>query len=770
MMRRTISFLEKLVIVESPNKVIKVEDLLSDPAVISDWSFQNDALKRIGTGPEKTIAMATTGHFMFLKDLSWRPTALKSTLPDEEFPQNGMLASFLLEWEVLPGRHIQDTVTRYITEKANDISEIIIATDPDREGELIAVHALNLVRQICPDLDVPFTRAYMHSITKDGIRQAMENRTTVFDRNLATAAEARHAMDRIFGFLGSSVVRYANPQMRSIGRVQTPALILINEREDRITKFLNTHRSKYEPRAVCHFKSNKVQSLRKWSPSPPSWKIKYDWESEKEVRQAVSSWKLESASRFQVVGTPQKTTKVVQAPAPLTMASLITKANRQLQLTSEEVSASLQDLFQMGYITYPRTDSSRIDESALPSIYSAVKAEFGSSLVARGDEKASSRRKKGGSKKKTAEDGNVEDAHEAIRPTDMKLKASGLGEVAAKTKRVYDLIRKHTLAAFMVPMHTSRVEATVSFTSSSGKEFLFTLQGKHAVEPGWSLALTGKGSASTETDMDLDDLENGVAVVQTVSGEEFKAIENLKAASGRRDAIRVEKPQVTEIRPTPPLPFSEGGLIQELKNNGVGRPSTYPMIVKTLLARSYITVVDGRCKTTDVGRLVVDTSKTTFPSIVDIGFTSSFEKKLDRIAKPANGALKEYKNISEADVVLSSFLSKFLNYVTEATRNQRACIVERSLTLKREQSASKESDREFQETVRREREKIMSQVPDLVESGKAYRTFTALQNSLTDYLRRHFPPAPPSAWANAPRPFKKKNKYPVKSKGRFSKK
>lgn len=755
MMRRGLVLLEKLVIVESPNKVIKVEGLLSDPKVVPDWSFGLPSLKHISSGPEKVIAMATTGHFMSLKELTWSPVTMNGKPADADFPANGVLANYALEWEVIPGRHIQDTVSHYIQEKAENLSEIVIATDPDREGELIAIHALNLVRSMFPDLKAPFTRAYVHSITADGIRTAMQQRREVFDRNLANAAEARHAMDRVFGFLGSSVVRFANPQMRSIGRVQTPALILIAERERQASEFLAAHKPCFQIKVECSFpaRGGTTTHSQVVTVKPrDSDAVKVDWEDEAAVKQWSSRWKLEQSSRFEMAQPPVITANETEPPQPFTMATLIAKANRQLHLTSESVSSCLQDLFQMGHITYPRTDSSRVDETVLPSIYDAVAKAFGKAAVNPLKDGANGRRRplKGAAKTASAREDNVEDAHEAIRPTDINVKADELGNsIAQNTKLVYDLIRRNTLAAFMNPMKTERVVAEVTASAANGDVIVFTLEGKHTVEPGWSQAFhtgSGKNSRSVaESQLDAEAAEKGAVTVPSISDEEFGAIVDLKetlSRGGGRSGVRLHHAQVLEYRASPPLPYSEGGLIEELRNNGVGRPSTYPMIVKTLLSRNYIEVDKGRCKATEVGRMLVETSKSTFPSIVDIGFTALFERKLDRIAKPEdcdNTFLAAQQNVTEADYVLSSFVSKFLNYVTEATRTQRANIAERSLCLKREQQRDAGPPTEAE--IKQARQKAAATVPDLLDNTRMYRTFTALQNSLNDYLRRNFPPS-----------------------------
>ncbi|RNC46377.1 DNA topoisomerase 1A [Trypanosoma cruzi] len=799
-MRRTLAALEKLVIVESPNKVIKVEGLLSDPNVVPDWSFKQEHLRRLGVGAEKAVAMATTGHFMAMKEIQWTPRAISFPevrgAGEEPFPPNGTVAEYTLEWQLLPGRRIQETLERYIQEKLNNVTEIILATDPDREGELIAVHALQTIKRLYPKLKVPYSRAYMHSITEDGIRKAMRERLVdKCDYDLANAAETRHAMDRIFGFLGSSVVRAANSQMRSIGRVQTPALILIHEREEKIAAFLEKNKTNYIVDVMCQFPGPHGTTFSQVVTINPDVKGEAShWATEAEARRCLHGWKLNNCSGFTVPLEPLIVPSEVPPPQPFTMATAIAKANRHLKMSSETVSGCLQDLFQLGHITYPRTDSTRIDESALTDIYATIKKEFGKEFLYRLEDRTVSapegkKSKRTGKKNSTKQSkgadqpvGNVEDAHEAIRPTNIYADGESLS-LPPMTRAVYDLVRRNTLASFMIPMKSEKIAATVKFTSGSGDKLQVVLEGKRVAEPGWTRAFqktdftaAAAGAASSTnntTDSSVNDKnttgvaeevtediteKEGAPVIRSLSQEEFRAIANLRSALASLKQSRffeLRSPSVRENRPVPPLLHSEGTLIEELKNNGVGRPSTYPMIVKTLLTRGYIAVnPKGRCETTPIGRLLVSTAKSTFPSIVDIGFTATFEKKLDLIAKPnpaKRPTILRGTNVSQADYFLSMFLSTFLNYVAEATRAQRASIVERSMRLKHEQEeGSGKDDAEFEESVANAKKKVALATGDLMALPKTCHNFTALQRGLHDYLRRHFPPSRLGSFATAP--------------------
>ncbi|PWU90661.1 putative DNA topoisomerase IA [Trypanosoma cruzi] len=180
MMRRTLAALEKLVIVESPQQGDQSRGASERPECHPGLVLQTGAPQAPGRGSRKAVAMATTGHFMAMKEIQWTPRAISFPevrgAGEEPFPPNGTVAEYTLEWQLLPGRRIQETLERYIEEKLNNVTEIILATDPDREGELIAVHALQTIKRLYPKLKVPYSRAYMHSITEDGIRKAMRER------------------------------------------------------------------------------------------------------------------------------------------------------------------------------------------------------------------------------------------------------------------------------------------------------------------------------------------------------------------------------------------------------------------------------------------------------------------------------------------------------------------------------------------------------------------------------------------------------------------
>lgn len=946
MLSRNRFLLDKLVVVESPTKMKKIEHFLKDKNVVPDWSFGGiETFRQLGKGgPEVAVAMATSGHFMSLTELTWEvfstPSSSSKSGPNNShmssscnnskiakslegvnrknenlsfsrihpssLPSRTLEARFNLLWETIPGRRIHESLLAHLRDETarEKFSEIIVATDPDREGELIATHVYQLMQKVFPGLSIPFTRAYMHSLTVEGVQAAMRERSTSFDWNLAHAAEARHAMDRIFGFLGSTVMRHAHPLMRSIGRVQTPSLILIREREEKIKEFKASHPSYYEIIANCNFKGGKHKYMQTvvLHPEENSKEAALLLESRKkkvEMQKLLDSWGLKKEVKdLYALEEPRVTENTSEPPDPFTMSALLTRANQLFHLSSGRISLALQELFQHGLITYPRTDSTRIDAKALEAIYKVVVREFGEKWLQKRIVERVQGRQGGKKAKGSSSDGeesakndnpdsasedtyrNVEDAHEAIRPTNIQLTAKRLSStLSAPAHQLYDLIRRHTLASCMIPMKTEKVQVSLKGKTANGVVLLFKLEGRHTTCEGWSKALTagwkkgkpkgsqvGEGSSNesslakgeispgdqkgdgiitmNNTPFVMEDISDGSAdesqEAQTpvISNAEFQTLmrfpqmakpSDLRSSSSSDSgtASLTRHPQITlsavklrEFTPPSPLLYSEGSLIADLRKHGVGRPSTYPLIVQTLQERKYIVLNKQRkCETTEVGQLLVDVSRGIFPAIVDIGFTAKFEKQLNSIAKPekqlaeAEDGIGEVplekqspvdaiqkegcagppsgtsplpppttasnsssrpspsKPLSPMDRVLSQFTSDFLYYVLEATRQQRAHLAERSLHVL---SLSKAADAKTAhasignlsddaraggtpntttpaptpatisptpspESIQEQRERAMSLVPDLVQLSAQYKTFTAVQSNLREYLWRNFP-------------------------------
>jgi DNA topoisomerase IA len=737
-MRRCAARLDKLIVVESPNKVGKITAYLSGTNAVEDWSFGKKDLRAASWKNEKVVVLATVGHFKELKDIKLTPTGkvvaqcapvaptVKSAkrsktgrdkgkaakvgasdattvVPQENVP----LLSFSSLWISKTSKTITQDLQSMVAQLGDGLSEVILAADPDREGELIAAHALEAVKAQLAAKKIPYSRAYIQSITKDGIHQAMKERRLNFvDTELVCAADARHIMDRIFGFLGSGLVRNINPELRSIGRVQTPSLIAVANREKRIEEYTAGFRPSYFLQGKCtvHGSSRNVTlHLREDKQLP-----------EDSLRKMMDQLDLAKSTKFSCRQTDVVVTDVVtEPPRPFTMASLIMRANKQLHMSTEEVSATLQELFQSGLITYPRTDSERIDPSVLPSIQAFAAKEFGKESVAQSAEgKAPDASKK--STKKV--EGNVEDAHEAIRPTDINILPRSV-QLSRNSTNLYALIHANTLASVMTPYVVERVAAKVSCVSGGGAPLWFQLESRRVKVPGFTSSLK---------DRDEDDSSSSDA-----TDSFFKTLLDLpKILVEAPTVIVLSEGAVKETKPNPPPAFSEGLLVEELRRNGVGRPSTYPTIVSTLLQRGYVIVnTKGRIETTALGRLAAHLATTVFPRIVDMKFTSEFEKLLDVIARGAGP--------EASDAALSRLLSDVLQCITDATQEQRVNVL---VNVARTKAAIRNEKVAEESILRKEAlQRVKQAVPALQSSVLAKPTFSSICYAVDDFLRANFP-------------------------------
>lgn len=604
--------LTKLVIVESPNKVPKIDALLGK---VQDWSFGRKELKACCSEREGAYVLATVGHFLTHEKLTIQP--MKAP---KKFPQNVFPRKFCSKWK--PDlKNNKAAELRALLTNPNDFSEVIIATDPDREGELIGLHAYQQIFH--KKSKVPYSRAYIHSITLDGVTKAMEERLLSFiDKNLAEAAEARHVMDKIFGFMGSSVVSTLKKTLKSVGRVQTPAIILVNEREERINRLINEHETSFGLNAVVEFVHQGVTFSRK---VPLTLSSNVELKTSSDADQLLQKLQLENIHSYSVGESGGVACKEKQSPLPLTMQTAILMGNRRLGMSGKQVSGALQDLFQRGYITYPRTDSTRIDPNFADLVRAHIAKTYGREFV---DVSRS-----GDKQPKKIKEGNVEDAHEALRPTKLDNIPAALQDVDQDTKNLYQLIYDTTIASCMISSKIESCSATITATAAEGTDVKLHVAGCRTTQRGWQMAL-GTFDEEEATDSDM-----------------FSAVRHL---SEDASSFHIVTANAVEKKPTLPPRHTEGSLIEALKKNGIGRPSTYPTIVQKLLDRFYVTQRKNSLMMTDTGRDVVKMSKRLFPSVVDLGFTAKFEEQLDEIAQ---GKATQH-------AVLSSFYQDLLKMIT----------------------------------------------------------------------------------------------------------
>ena len=475
--------------------------------------------------------------------------------------------------------------------KAVGKDNVWLATDEDREGEAIAWH-------LCKVLDLPIEttkRIVFHEITKDAITNAIKNPRTV-DMNLVQAQQARQILDRLVGFELSPVVWQKVPGGKSAGRVQSPAVRLLVEREREIMKFAGS--SQFKVTAIFIHDNQEFKA-----------ELNQKFDSEEAAHEFLTSLKPATFT----VSDISKTPGTRNPAAPFTTSTLQQEANAKLGFSSKATMASAQRLYQDGKITYMRTDSVNLSRQAIASATDFIKRLYGPdySTVRKFKTKSAS----------------AQEAHEAIRPTDIPRETVTSNEYDQK---LYDLIRRRTLAS---QMSAAKLEKTTISIDIQGNDKLhFEAKGEVITFDGF-LRVYGGGK-----DEILPKLHTG-------------------------DTLETHDITARQTFARPPARYTEGSLVKKLEDLGIGRPSTYATIIDTVQTRGYVEKGDSEGQPRDViilsyngeevsrdvvqektgstrgkliptpsGELIADFLTDHFTQIVDYDFTANVETEFDKIA------------------------------------------------------------------------------------------------------------------------------------------
>jgi DNA topoisomerase-1 len=478
---------------------------------------------------------------------------------------------FIPHYEISPGK---EKVVSEIKTLAKKAEEILLATDPDREGEAIAWHIKEAVGLKNPK------RVVFYEITKDAVQEAMKHPRDI-DDNLKQAQEARRVLDRLVGYDLSGLIWKKVRYGLSAGRVQSPALRIIMEREREIRAFIPENfwvitadtqtKNKNDLQLVC-------------SEEPRDEKI---------VNKILDAGKKSKWLVKDVTETEAKRS----ARAPFTTSTMQQTASSRLGLAPSRAMGIAQKLYEAGLITYMRTDSVNLSQVALAQIYNMVEKKYGKEYLQ--------------PHTFTAKSKNAQEAHEAIRPTDINNVNAGENE---EQKRLYKLIWARTMASQMTD---AKVMRTKIFVQVGNSEEIpdFWANGSRLLFPGWLSA-------------DPEGTGDDVILPKVTVGEELKLID-----------INAEGKQ-TE----PPGRYSEAGLIKELEKRDIGRPSTYASIIKTIEDRGYVEKINKALVPTDTGDVVSSFLEANFPNYISDTFTAEMEDKLDLIAEGKAEYLKTLKD------------------------------------------------------------------------------------------------------------------------------
>ena len=535
----------------------------------------------------KTIEKYLGKDFTVLSSVGHIRSIVKKT--KDGTPPIDVNNDFKTHYEVDPEKK---KVVAELKKAAKTAENIYLATDPDREGEAIAWHLCEVLKLNPAETK----RITYHEISKQAVEEALKNAHHI-DMNLVKAQQARQILDRLVGFELSPVVWQKVPGGKSAGRVQSPAVRLLVEREREIADF--NGKSKFKVTAIFTHNENEIKA------ELPN---RFDTEEE-------ANGFLESLIGAKFTVSDIKTTPGKRNPAaPFTTSTLQQEANAKLGFGSKATMAAAQKLYQAGKITYMRTDSVNLSDQAIAATANFIKSEFG--------EKYSKIRK---FKTKSS---NAQEAHEAIRPTNIN---EVKGSSNDYDQKLYDLIRKRTIASQMAPAELEKTIVTIQISGKSN--FHFEAKGEVILFDGFLKVYNNQ--------------------------KDSEILPNIKSG----DELILDQATAKQTFDRPPARYTEGSLVKKLEDLGIGRPSTYATIIDTVQTRGYVkkgegegierdaivlslennkiskdivqekTGADkGKLVPTPSGELIADFLTEHFSQIVDYDFTANVEEEFDAIA------------------------------------------------------------------------------------------------------------------------------------------
>ena len=537
----------------------------------------------------KTISKYLDGEYTVVASVGHIRDLPKSNKMAIDIP-----AGFVPHYEISKGK---EKVVAEIKKLSKKSSEILLATDPDREGEAIAWHIAEAVGL------KNAKRVVFHEITKEAVTEAVKHPRDI-DDNLKQAQEARRVLDRLVGYDLSGLIWKKVRYGLSAGRVQSPALRIVMERE----------------REIRAFKSH------------PFWIISADLQNNKKnpltvicEEEILDKKESEGIVEIAKKGGEEQTWKVIdikesdvkKSPrAPFITSTLQQTASSRLGFAPSRTMGIAQKLYESGHITYMRTDSTNLSSQAVGQIAGLIEKKFGKNYLQ--------------IRKFTTKSKNAQEAHEAIRPTHIDIEKVGLTD---EQQKLYTLIWRRTISSQMKDAQTLRTKITANTTS--GKIPDFSVTGSRVTFDGWLLG----DIASRGEDVELPKVSVG-------------------------EKLDLKQVCVEEKQTEPPTRYSEAGLVKELEKRGIGRPSTYASIIKTIEDRGYVEKINKALVPTDTGDVVSSFLEANFENYISDTFTAEMEDELDDIATGKRNYVKTLTDFYKpflADVKAKDKLDKATN-------------------------------------------------------------------------------------------------------------
>ncbi|PKQ35327.1 MAG: type I DNA topoisomerase [Actinobacteria bacterium HGW-Actinobacteria-11] len=565
---------KKLVIVESPTKMRSIQGYLGDGYEV----------------------LSSVGHIRDLAD--------KKDIPAEDKQAYGKY-SIDIDNGFDPYYVVSDRKTKTVAELKRALKsadELLLATDEDREGEAIAWHLLETLKP-----KVPVKRMVFHEITKDAIQAAVGN-TRELDHDLVDAQETRRILDRLYGWDVSPVLWYKVKTGISAGRVQSAATRLIVDRERERMAFTSAEYWDVDAAAAATGTSFKIRLVRV---DGGQLARGADFDDDGKLKKAVVVLDEAAASALaeaiDAVGSGS-VTKVEAKPgtrspyAPFTTSTMQQEAGRKLSMGAKQAMGVAQRLYEKGYITYMRTDSTSLSTQAVQAARSQAVALYGDAAVPLKPRVYKSKSK------------NAQEAHEAIRPSgdNFRTPASLSSELDRDEQRLYDLIWKRTVASQMADAKYETTTVTIA-VDAAGKKAEFTASGTVYTFKGF---LEAYEEGRDEKRGDADAAENQSLPAVAVG-----------------DQLAVSDAEAKGHRTTPKPRYTEASLVKVLEEKGIGRPSTFASIPETILDRGYAVKRGQALVPTWLAFSVVRLLEEHFADLVDYDFTAALEDDLDTIAR-----------------------------------------------------------------------------------------------------------------------------------------
>ena len=553
-----------LVIVESATKAKKIQKYLGDGFIVE----------------------ASVGH---IRDLPGRAADIPAKYKKEPWaklgvnPEDGFTPIYVVDAD--KKKKVTD-----LKSKLKQADKLLLATDPDREGEAIAWHLLETLKP-----KVPVERMVFNEITESAIREAAEN-TRELDMDLVDAQETRRILDRLYGYEVSPVLWKKVMPRLSAGRVQSVATRVIVERERERMAFIpaeywdlvaELHKGETFDAKLVALDGKRIAQGR-------------DFDDRGRLKgEAVIVDKQKAHSLADALGTaPMHVTAVEEKPysrkpyAPFMTSTLQQEAGRKLHFTSARTMRIAQRLYENGHITYMRTDSTSLSKQGLDAARSAASELYGANYVTDAPRTYDRKVK------------NSQEAHEAIRPAGERFATPGqlAGALDAEEFKLYELIWARTVASQMQDARGTSMKVTVQ-GDAAGEACEFAATGRTVTFPGWLRAYSDRQANETR-------------LPQLTKGDELAT--NKVTADGHST--------------NPPARYTEASLVKKMEELGIGRPSTYASIIKTIQDRGYVFVRGNALVPSWVAFSVVGLLENNFDALVDYDFTSSMEDELDEIA------------------------------------------------------------------------------------------------------------------------------------------